>query len=226
MANGAVAEHRHVRGAAADVDEADPEFALVVGEAGARRCELFQDQVMRLETAADDAFLDVLGGVERAGNDMHARFEAHAGHADGLLDAFLVVDDVFLRQHMQHFLVGRNGQRSSRIDHPVDVVRGDLAVSNRDDAVGVEAADVTAGDAGVHRVDGAVTDQLGLFDRPLDGLHGGFDVHHDAFLEAVGTVGADADDLEATVRLHFAHYGCHLAGADVEAHDPSLLLFA
>ena len=157
---------------------------------------------------------------------MHARFEAHAGHADGLLYAFLVVDDVFLWQHMQHFLVGGNGQRSGRIDHPVDVVRGDLAVPNRDDAVGVEAADVTAGDAGVHRVDGTVTDQLGLLDRPLDGLHRGFDVHHDALLETVGTMGADADDLKATVRLRLAHHGRHLASADVEAHDPSLLLFA
>ena len=37
---------------------------------------------------------------------------------------------------------------------------------------------------------------------------------------------ADADHLHATIRLHFAHHRRHLAGADVEAHDSGLLLFA
>jgi hypothetical protein len=49
------------------------------------------------------------------------RLETHAGHADRLADAFLVVDDEFLRQDVQDLLVGRDRHRARRVDHALDV---------------------------------------------------------------------------------------------------------
>jgi hypothetical protein len=70
--------------------------------------ELLEDDVLHLEAAALDALDDVLRGADRAGDHVHLGLQPHAGHAQRLLDAFLVVDDVFLRQDVQDLLVGRN----------------------------------------------------------------------------------------------------------------------
>ena len=78
--------------------------------------------------------------------------------------------------------------------------------------------DVAACDAGIHGVNLAAGHQLRFLDRALNRLHRGFDVDHDALLEAARRMSADADDLERAVRLDLADDGDHLARADVEAH--------
>ena len=72
---------------------------------------------------------------DRGGDDVHLRLEAHAGHAERLADAVLVVDDVLLRQHVDDLAVQRDGDRLGRVDHRGDVGLADLLVLHRDDAV-------------------------------------------------------------------------------------------
>jgi hypothetical protein len=114
---------------------------------------------------------------------VHLRFEAHAAHADRIADAFLPVDDEFLRQHVDDLLIRRDRDRLGGVDHVLDVAARDLLVAYRNDPVGVQAAHVAAGDAGEHRVDLAARHELGFFHRTLDRLHGGFDVDDDSLLE-------------------------------------------
>ena len=175
-------EHRDVGGAAADVDEAHAELLLIVGEHGEARGQLLEHDVLDHQAAALHALDDVLRRAVGAGDDVHLGFEPHARHADRIADAFLAVDDEFLRQHVQNLLVGGDRDRLGRVDHVLDIAVRDLLVADRDDAVGVEAAHVAAGDAGVDRVDLAAGHQLGLFDRALDRLHGRLDIDHHAFL--------------------------------------------
>src|SRR5882724_10858214 len=219
VANRAAAEHRDVGGAAADVHHAHTEILFILGEHRIARGELFQDDVVDGEAAALHAFDDVLRRAVGAGDDVHLGFEAHARHADRIADAFLAVDDVFLRQHVQDLLIGGDGDRLGRIDHALDIALHHLFVLDGDDAVRIEAAHVTAGDAGVHRVNFAARHQFGFFHGALDGLHGGFDVDYHAFLQAARGMAADADDLERPVGLDFADDGDDLAGADVQAHQ-------
>ena len=56
-------------------------------------------------------------------DDVHARLEAHARHADRLLDAVLIVDDELLRQHVQDVLVDRQRDGARRVEHALDVRR-------------------------------------------------------------------------------------------------------
>ena len=198
--NRAAGEHRDVGRAAADVDQAHAQFLFVVGEHGVARRQLLEHDVLDGEAAALHALHDVLRGALGAGDDVHLRFQAHAGHADRLADAFLAVDQEFLRQDVQDLLVGRNRDGARRVDHALDVFGRHFLVADRDDAVRVQAAHVAAGDAGVHRVNLAAGHQLRFLDGALDRLHRRLDVDDDAALQAARRMRAEADDFDACRR--------------------------
>ena len=199
MLDRAAAEDRDVGRAAAHVDEADAELLLVLGQHGVARRELLEHDVLDREAAALHALDDVLRGADGARHEMHLGFEPHARHADRLADAFLRVDDEFLRQHVDDALIGRDRDGARRVDDALDVAGADLFVANRDDAVRVQAADVAAGDARQHAVDLAAGHELGFLDRALDRLHRRLDVDDDAALQPARRIRADADDLEPIV---------------------------
>ena len=94
-----------------------------------------------------------------------------------------------------------------------------LLVADADHAVGVQAAHVAAGDAGIHRVDLAAGHELGFLHRALDRLHGGLDVDHHALLQSARGLRAEAEELDRAVGLDFAHQRHDLGGADVESDD-------
>ena len=155
----------------------------------------------------------------RTGDDVHFDFQAHAAHAERFAHVFLAVDHEFLRQDVQDLLVGRNVDRTRGFDHPVDIQLRHFLVLDRHHAVRVEALDVAAGDAGVDLADLAVGHQLGFFQRTLNGVDGGFDIHHHAFFQAARWMAAHADDLQLALRQHFRDDGDNLRSADVEADD-------
>ena len=85
--------------------------------------------------AALHALDDILCGALRTGDDVDPRLEADARHADRIADPFLVVDDEFLRDHVQDPLVGgqRNGLRG--VHDARHVALRDLLVLDGDHAV-------------------------------------------------------------------------------------------
>src|SRR5690606_2325392 len=89
-------------------------------------------------------------------------------------------------------------------------------VLDGDHAAGVDAANVAAGDAGVHAGNLAVSHQLGLPERLLDALHGRVDVDHHAALEAIAVGNAEAGEFELTAGQHLGHHRHDLAGPDVQ----------
>ena len=78
-------------------------------------------------------------------------------------------------------------------------------------------------DAGIDRTDFAADHEFCLFHRALNGLHGGLDVHHDPFSQALRRVGANPDHLQLTTGRLLANHGGHFAGADVETDNPPTL---
>src|SRR5690606_5357975 len=221
--DGSTQKYRQVGGAAADIDDARAQFLLVVGHDGVARSQLFEHDVIDLEAAALHALDNVLRCALRAGNHVHLGFESHTRHTNRLPYAFLVIDDEFLRQYVQDLLVGRYGDRPCRIDYPVDVARAHFLVAYRHDAVGVEAANVAAGDPGVDRVDIAAGHQFRFLDGALDGVHGRFDVDHHTFLEAARRMRADAYDFDAAALVDLADDGDDLGRPDVQADDQILV---
>src|SRR6185369_13940792 len=196
VADGALSPHRDVGRAAADVDQADAEILLVLGEYGVARGQRLQHEVIDLEAAAAHALDDVLGRRDGAGDDMGLDLEAHAAHADRLADAVLAVDDEFLGQDVQDFLIGRNRHRLGGFDNALDVAGRHFLVLDGDHAVRVEALDVTAGDPGIHVAHLAVGHQLDFLDDTADRMHGVLDIDHDALLQAARVLRTHADHVQ------------------------------
>lgn len=149
---------------------------------------------------------------------MDAGLEADARHADRLLDAVLIVDDVLLRQHVEDLAVALELDRLRLVEDALHVVGGDLAALDADEAVLVEPADVAAGDADVDRVDLDARHRLGLLDGSLDRLDGRLDVHDDALLQALRRDGTDTDDVDPLVGL-FGDDGTHLRRTQIQSRN-------
>jgi hypothetical protein len=119
----AVVKQRDVGRAAAHVDERDTELFLFIGQHRLGRGERLEHDVGDVEAGAVAALDDVLRRGDGAGDDVDLRLQAHAGHAERLLDAVLLVDDVVLRQDVQHLAVHRDRDRLRGVDHALDVAR-------------------------------------------------------------------------------------------------------
>ena len=71
----------------------DAELLLVVEQNGLGRGEGLEHDVRTSRPARFSARTTFWTDGDRPGDDVHLDLEAHARHADGLIDAVLVVDD-------------------------------------------------------------------------------------------------------------------------------------
>jgi len=111
---------------------------------------------------------DVLGAGDSSGDDVHLDLQSDPGHAQGVLDTPLVVNDELLGQDMDQLPVQRYGHGLGGVDHSFDVLLGDFPPLDRNHAVTVEAHDVTAGNAGEDIPDLTPGHELSLFQGLLD----------------------------------------------------------
>ena len=216
MADGAVGEDCQVGGAAAYVHQAYAQVFFVFRQYRVARRQLFQDDVVRFQAATAHTLDDVLGRADRAGDDVHLRFQPHAGHADRLLDAFLPVDDEIPGNYVQYLLVCRDGDGFRRVNHPFDIACRNFIVADRDDAVGVQAADVVAGNSREYRVDVAPCHQFRFLNGAADGLHRRLYVDYHPFLQPSRPARPQTDDFDLVLIIYLGNYGNHLGSADVK----------
>ena len=221
--DGPTREDGDVGGPAANVDERDAQLLLLFGEhcLGAR--ERLEHDVGHLKPGLRAALHDVLRAGDRRRDDVDLGLEAHATHPERLLDPVLLVDDVVLRQHVQDLAVLRDVDRTCGVEHPRDVALPHFLVLHRHHALRIEAADVSAGDARVHRLDLAARHQLRFLDGAPDRGDGRLDVDHHAFAQPARRMRPDPDDVDA-FGGDFAHDAADLRGADVQPDKQLALL--
>ncbi len=224
VANGAVGKDGDIGGTRTNVHQRHPKLALIFGQHRQAAGQRIEHQLLDFETAAAHTFDDVLGRTLCAGHDVHLGFQTDAAHADGLFYV-LTIDDEFLRRHQQQALVGRDVDGFSGLQHPRHVSGAHLTVFNGHHAAGIEAADMAAGDASVNTGNLAVGHQLGFFERLLDALHRGLDVHHHAALEAVARRNAQPGEFELAAGEHLGHHHHHLGRTNVQAYDQIFVFF-
>ena len=171
-----------------------------------------------MKAGAVAALDEILARADGAGDDVHPGLQAHTRHADRLLDTVLIVDDEFLRQHVEHLTVHRERDRPCGVEHPLHVARTHLAALDRHHTVAVEALDVVSGGADDDGTDLAARHQLRFLGRLADRLDGRLDVDDHALAKPLGDRGADADDLGA-LRGQLGDDRADLVGADVQSND-------
>jgi len=218
MANAAFVKKGDVAGAAADVNQDHAELFLILTEHRIAGGERLQHQAGRGIARLFNAAVNVLGGGNRPGDDVDFSFEAHTGHADGIADAALVVDDELLRQDMDHLAVERQRHSAGRFDDPADILFADLIVLAGDShhAASIDAADMVARDAGVNHIDLDVGHLLSLLHRRTDRTHGLFRVDDDAIAKPFRRRRPDTDDLDLLGFIYLGNETTDLGSADVE----------
>ncbi len=188
-------------GAGSDVDQADAELALVGGEGGFGGGDGLEDGLGDFEAGLVGAGDDALLGAGRTGGDVEIDFEAIADHADGVVDAGLLVEDELLREEMDDLAVGRQRDGAGAIDGGADFFAGDLAHARAeaDAATAVQAADVGSADGDDAALDGGFGDVFGEGGGLVDGFDGGADFGDDSFARALGVDDAVAAIAEGSV---------------------------
>ena len=89
------------RGAAADIEQAAAEFALVLREARFGGSEGLEHRIVHAHSGAIHGGDNVLRGCAGSRHDMHVRFEALADHANGVANIVLRIERKFLRKHVR-----------------------------------------------------------------------------------------------------------------------------
>src|SRR5229473_2975672 len=184
----ASAENNQFRGAAADVQQAAAEIALVLREARFRGSERLQDRV-----ADEDAGLvrggdEILRGGDGRSHQVDIDFQPLADHADGVAYAILSIHHEFMRKDVQDFAVFWKRDVTSGIDGAADVIALDVSRpwTERDAAAAVYAAHVASGHSDERLFHGHVRNAFGFFDGAPDRTYGGIEIDDQALAQALG----------------------------------------
>ena len=183
---GAVLEDDHLRGSGAEVSKAYAKLAFVGAEHGIGAGQGFEYRVIHVNAGAVYRSDYVLRGAGRRGDHVDSHFEAGRHHSQGIVDSGLAVENELLRQQVQDFAIGGQGNRASLVNCHADFVAGDFAGarSEADTAVTVHAAHVGSRGPDERVLDCGSGGVLGLDDCFLNGRGCLLHVNDEAFARA------------------------------------------
>ncbi len=100
MSDCALCEYRYIRRTATNIHQTNTQLFLIVVEYRIARCQLFQYQVINLQTTASNTLIDVLCRTQGTRNNVNLGFQAHSAHPYWFAYAFLPVNDEILWQYV------------------------------------------------------------------------------------------------------------------------------
>ena len=156
---------------------------------------------------------------------MSVGLQTNTGHADGIFDAALGIDDIFAGQNVKDLAAIGEGNGPGGFDDAVDVFLADLAfrLGDGDDTLAVLGLDMFSGNGNVGIVDRKTSHSFGGFDTIGDGGNGFIDVNNLALsdtpargsgdtnnIDLVGVVTADGNKTTnfAAANVNGIHGGC------------------
>ena len=217
VAQHSIAENNELRRAAADIEQAAAQFALILREARFRRSQRLEHGIRHFDSRLVHGNHQILHRRSRGSHQMHVDFEALADHAQRIANIVVRVEQKFLREHVQHDAILGKRDIARRIHGVANIVAIDVprAMPERDSAAAVHAANVAAGDADDRALDGHAGDAFGFFDRAPDRSRRRADIGDQALAQSLGFRRAHGDEFHARF-IHFADDGARLRAADVQ----------
>ena len=217
--DGVVGKNRDIGSAAAKVNQGNANFAFFLGQHGLGRSQRLKGNIGHFKLAAMARAHNVLRRRNRAGNNVHLYFKAHASHAERVGNATLVINYLFLRLNMDDLAVGRNGNSPGSVEGALYIALCNLAALDGNDTVAVDAHNMAASNANIHRMYLAASHELRVFHSLADGLDSLLNIDHHPLAQTSGNTGSDAHHIYKTRLRQFTHHSADLCGADVEAND-------
>ena len=218
MLDGAVDEDGDVGGSAADIHQGDSQLLLLCGENRFRRSKLFQDDIRHVQIPPVARLDDVLGAGHGSRDDMHPRLQTDPAHPQRLANPVLVINDELLGENVNYLAIHGDGDGLGGVNDPFHVLRGNLAVLDGDDPLGVEPLDVSPRDSGVDRLDLAPRHELRLFHRLSDGGNRALDIDHYPLAEPPRRACSNADDVDSFFG-DIPDDGAYFGRPDIEANN-------
>src|SRR5215467_2125612 len=197
MANDPGAVGEHFGCAAADVEQAAAEVALVLGEAGFGGSERLEHRV----TDENAGFVRSGDKILRRGDGrsdyVNVGNEALADHADGIANVVLHIHDKFVRKDVKNFAIFGKRDVARGVHGAADVFALDVARARAqgDAAAAVYTANVMSSNADERFFDRNVCDAFGFFHGAADGADRGIEIDDEAFAQTLGFGGAEGQKL-------------------------------
>ena len=101
----AVAQDHQFRGAAADVQQAAAQFALILREAGFGGSQRLEHRVGHFHAGLVDGDHQILHGRSRGSDQVNVHFQPPADHAQRIANIIVRIQQKFLGQDVQHHAV-------------------------------------------------------------------------------------------------------------------------
>ena len=123
---------------------------------------------------------------------MNVGLKALADHADGIADADLRIEQKFLRQHVEDDTIFRERDTPRRFDGVSHIFAVNIArtIADGDAAAAGDAVNVSASHADDGALDRHAGDAFSDFERVANRAGHGFEIHDQAFANALGFRGA------------------------------------
>ncbi len=207
--------------AAADIEQADAQIALVLRKACLRRSKRLEHRVVHAYARAVHRRHDILRRHARRRHNVDVRLEALPHHPDGVANVVLLVEKKFLRKHVQHFAVFRQRDAFGRLDRAPHVfaLHVPRPRSQRDSALAVHAAHVRPRHADHRRFHRHADDRFRFLHRAPNRTHREIEIHDLPFAPAFRFRRAERREFHAAVIILLAHQRARFRAADIERHN-------
>ncbi|SAJ16921.1 Uncharacterised protein [Enterobacter cloacae] len=174
--------------------------------------------MVNFQATTFNGFYNVLRHIVVTCDQVHFCLHTHARETDRILDTFLVVDRVFLRDHMQHTVLVANTHGFRRVDNVLNVFLRHLFFRNRHHTDFILAADVLTRQGQIDRGNLAICHQFSLVDGALNAFHHRLKVVYPTFIHTTGGAAAHANDIDHTVGQNFPYQSGNLRGANLQSY--------
>src|SRR6266568_2042976 len=225
VANHAGAIGEHFGRAAADVEQAAAEVALVLGEACLGGSERLQYGVADENSRFVRRGYEILRRRDRRSDDVNVGDEPLADHADGVADVILHVDDEFVRKDVKNFAIFRERDVAGGVHGAAHVFALDVARARtqRDAASAIHSANMMSGDADKRFFDGNIGHAFGFFDGAANRTDRGIEIDDQTLAQAFGFGRAKRQKFN-DLAFDFRDQDRSLSAANIQPHQVFVFL--
>ena len=197
--------HGDIHCTTTNIDHTDTQFTFIFGQYGITCRQTRENKLVNFQATTFNGFYNVLRHIVVTCDQVHFCLHTYARKADRVLDPFLVVNRIFLRNDMQHAMLVADTHGFRRVHDVFNVFLRHFFFGNRHHTDFVLAANVLTRKGQIDRRNLAICHQFSLIDGALNAFHHRFKIVYPTFIHTTGRATAYANDIDHTVGQNFPY---------------------